>query len=178
MFTRARFSLMLLFVAVAMTFLFWWPLYGGAGFIGGDLYPYFFPQKAFLADQLKGGEFPIWNDLSGFGYPVLGESQTGAAYPFHVLFYRLFDLNTAYNIEHLLHVWLVSSTCLPRMGHSHGSLASGGTLVRRIISANPMVAVCHWSEFRDRHAVARWTLSSGIYHTIARRDLWMFAAMD
>ena len=103
MFTRARFSLMLLFVAVAMTFLFWWPLYGGAGFIGGDLYPYFFPQKAFLSDALKAGEFPIWNDLSGFGYPVLGESQTGAAYPFHVLFYRLFDLNTAYNIEHLLH---------------------------------------------------------------------------
>ena len=103
MITRGRFSLMMLFVAVAMTFLFWWPLYGGAGFIGGDLYPYFFPQKAFLADALKAGEYPIWNDLSGFGYPVLGESQTGAAYPFHLLFYRLFDLNTAYNIEHLLH---------------------------------------------------------------------------
>ena len=94
---------MLLFVAVAMTFLFWWPLYGGAGFIGGDLYPYFFPQKAFLADRLRAGEYPLWNDLSGFGYPVLGESQTGAAYPFHLLFYWFFDLNTAYNIEHLLH---------------------------------------------------------------------------
>ena len=103
MLNLTRHSLMLLFVAVAMTFLFWWPLYGGAGFIGGDLYPYFFPQKAFLADALKGGQFPLWNDLSGFGYPVLGESQTGAAYPFHLLFYWLFNLNTAYNIEHLLH---------------------------------------------------------------------------
>ena len=90
-------------IAVAMTALFWWPLYCGAGFIGGDLYPYFFPQKAFYADALKAGHFPLWNDLSGFGYPVLGESQTGAAYPFHFVFYYLFDLNTAYNIEHLLH---------------------------------------------------------------------------
>ncbi len=103
MLTQPRNSLRLLFVAVAMTFLFWWPLYGGAGFIGGDLYPYFFPQKAFLADALKGGNYPLWNDLSGFGYPVLGESQTGAAYPFHLLFYWFFNLNTAYNAEHLLH---------------------------------------------------------------------------
>lgn len=90
-------------VAVAMTILFWWPLYQGAGFIGGDLYPYFFPQKAFYADSLKAGVFPLWNDLSGFGYPILGESQTGAAYPFHFVFYSLFDLNTAYNLEHLAH---------------------------------------------------------------------------
>src|ERR1700749_2351431 len=95
--------LMLMSVAFALTVLFWWPLYRGAGFIGGDLYPYFFPQKAYYADCLKAGVFPLWNDLAGFGYPVLGESQTGAAYPLHLAFYRHFDLNTAYNIEHLLH---------------------------------------------------------------------------
>lgn len=95
--------LLLLAVAVSLTFLFWWPLYFGAGFIGGDLYPYFFPQKAFYADCLKHGLFPLWNDLSGFGYPILGESQTGAAYPFHFVLYYCFDLNTAYNLEHLLH---------------------------------------------------------------------------
>lgn len=90
-------------VAVAITFLFWWPLYGGAGFIGGDLYPYFFPQKSFYTDCLKQGRFPLWNDLAGFGYPIMGESQTGAAYPFHLVTYLCFDLNTAYNTEHLLH---------------------------------------------------------------------------
>ncbi len=103
MFSRTCRSLVPVAVALAMTILFWWPLYCGAGFIGGDLYPYFFPQKAFYADCLKAGQFPLWNDLTGFGYPVLGESQTGAAYPFHFLFYLCFDLNTAYNIEHLLH---------------------------------------------------------------------------
>ena len=103
MINRARSSLGFVAIAIAMTVLFWWPLYRGAGFIGGDLYPYFFPQKAFYSDSLKAGVFPLWNDLSGFGYPILGESQTGAAYPFHYILYSLFDLNTAYNIEHLFH---------------------------------------------------------------------------
>lgn len=122
MFRHARNSLVLLAVALAMTVLFWWPLYQGAGFIGGDLYPYFFPQKAFYADNLKQGNFPLWNDLSGFGYPVLGESQTGAAYPFHLVLYLCFDLNTAYNIEHLLHyvicfvgTWLLAK----QLGSTH-----------------------------------------------------------
>lgn len=101
--TGLRNALIVVAVALAMTFVFWWPLYGGAGFIGGDLYPYFFPQKAFYTDCLKAGHFPLWNDLTGFGYPVLGESQTGAAYPFHLIFYSTLSLNTAYNAEHLLH---------------------------------------------------------------------------
>ena len=37
-------------VSILLTTLFWGPLWVGYGFIGGDLYPYFFPQKAFLAD--------------------------------------------------------------------------------------------------------------------------------
>ena len=92
-----------LLIAVVLTLLFWGPLWLGYGFVGGDLYPYFFPQKAFLADRLRAGEFPLWNNLTGFGYPVLGESQTGAAYPPHVVAYYLLDVNTAYNVEHLLH---------------------------------------------------------------------------
>jgi len=90
-------------ISVLLTLLFWSPLWCGYGFIGGDLYPYFFPQKAFLADRLHAGEFPLWNNLTGFGYPVLGESQTGAAYPPHLLAYYSLDVNTAYNVEHLLH---------------------------------------------------------------------------
>ena len=98
-----RLYLWVLFVSIALSLFFWWPLFVGHGFIGGDLYPYFFPQKVFYSDSLRAGVLPLWNDLTGFGYPVLGESQTGAAYPFHLVFYRLFSVNTAYNIEHLLH---------------------------------------------------------------------------
>lgn len=98
-----RAALVLVAVAVLLTVLFWSPLWWGYGFIGGDLYSYFFPQKAFLADRLQAGEFPLWNNLTGFGYPVLGESQTGAAYPPYLVAYYLLDVNTAYNAQHLLH---------------------------------------------------------------------------
>ena len=86
--------------------MFWGPLWYGYGFVGGDLYSYFFPQKAFLADRLHAGEFPLWNNLTGFGYPVLGESQTGAAYPPYLLAYYFLEPNTAYNLQHLLHYFL------------------------------------------------------------------------
>jgi hypothetical protein len=120
---------LMLTVSLLLTILFWGPIWSGYGFIGGDLYPYFFPQKAFLADRLHAGEFPLWNNLTGFGYPVLGESQTGAAYPLHLIAYDLLDVNTAYNVEHLLHyiicfggVWLFGQRL--RLGMAGSLLAA------------------------------------------------------
>ncbi|MCA9053844.1 MAG: hypothetical protein KDA75_08400, partial [Planctomycetaceae bacterium] len=46
-----------------LTALFWTKLWQGGGFIGGDTYTYFLPQKAFFADRLQAGEFPLWNSL-------------------------------------------------------------------------------------------------------------------
>ena len=89
--------------AIGLTWLFWWPLWQGGGLIGGDLYPYYFPQKSFLADRLQAGEIPLWNPLVGFGYPLLGESQTGALYPPNLVLYRFLDVNTAYNVSQILH---------------------------------------------------------------------------
>ncbi|MEW4488977.1 hypothetical protein AB1L42_12900 [Thalassoglobus sp. JC818] len=89
--------------AVGLTWVFWWPLWEGGGVIGGDLYPYYFPQKAVLADALAESSIPFWNPLVGFGYPILGESQTGALYPVYLVLYRLLDINSAYNFSQLLH---------------------------------------------------------------------------
>lgn len=100
---RPQRILITLAVAVFLTIVFWSGLWLGGGLIGGDLYPYFFPQKVFYAEQLAEGRIPLWNDRVGFGYPVLGESQTGALYPVNPLLYRLFDINTAYNVSQLAH---------------------------------------------------------------------------
>src|SRR5262249_11483993 len=86
------------FAAVALTVLFWSPLWLGGGLIGGDIYPYSLPQKAWLADSLKAGVIPLWNPLTGHGYPVLGESQTGALYPLHLVVYALCDVGTGWNV--------------------------------------------------------------------------------
>lgn len=90
-------------VAIGLTIVFWFPLYDGAGFVGGDIYAYYLPQKDVFAEQVKGGELPLWNPRTGYGYPTIAESQTGVLYPPTWMFYLPLDLNTAYTASHLLH---------------------------------------------------------------------------
>ncbi len=90
-------------LGVGLTGIFWFTLWQGGGFVGGDVYFYYFPQKTLYAEGLRSSELPLWNPRTGHGYPLVGESQTGVFYPFHLLFYRLLDVNTAYNAIHLLH---------------------------------------------------------------------------
>jgi hypothetical protein len=97
-------------LAIGLTYVFWPTLWQGGGLIGGDIYSYFFPQKQFLAEALRAGEFPLWNNRTGQGYPIVGESQTGLFYPFHIL-YGFLDLNTAYNSIQLMHYVLTFVTC-------------------------------------------------------------------
>lgn len=110
-----RETLLVIVLATASTIVFWKPLWTGGGLIGGDTYTYFFPQKQYFAERLQDGEFPLWNNRSGFGYPLIAESQTGAFYPPHLLIYPLLDVNDAYNAVQLLHyvlafvfVWLLA----------------------------------------------------------------------
>ena len=61
-------------VGLGLSLIFWWPLFTGGGLVGGDIYTYFFPQKAYLSEHLSAGELPLWNNRVGHGYPVVGES--------------------------------------------------------------------------------------------------------
>lgn len=99
----ARPLLMVVGAAFLLTVIFWDPLWQGGGLIGGDLYTYYFPQKTFYAACLQQGELPFWNNLAGNGYPLVAESQTGAFYPFHLLFYTLLGVNAAYNTVQIAH---------------------------------------------------------------------------
>lgn len=135
-----------------LTVLFWTKLWQGGGFIGGDTYTYFLPQKAFFADRLRSGEFPFWNYLVGHGYPILGESQTAALYPLNPLLYATLDLNTAYVASHLFHYVLAFVGCwllAERMGlNSWGALLAG------------LVYVYGW--FPPR-ACLEWAIIGGAY---------------
>lgn len=86
-----------------LTYWFFPILWLGGGLVGGDLYPYFMPQKVTYADALLNGELPLWNSLVGHGYPQLAESQTGVFYPPHLVAYRLLDVNSAYVLVQLGH---------------------------------------------------------------------------
>lgn len=90
-------------VSVGLTLVFWLPLYRGAGFVGGDVYSYYMPQKDLLAQHIKAGEFPMWHHRTGWGYPLIAESQTGLLYPITWACYRVLDVNAAYNCNHIVH---------------------------------------------------------------------------
>ncbi len=123
---------------MALALLFWWPLFGGAGFIGGDVYSYYLPQKVVYAEDLAAHRLPLWNNRAGHGYPIVGESQTGPFYPFNLFLYSLLPINLAYNVNHLLHyllafafTWLYArSLALSRWaaGLAHWSMCMAGFL--------------------------------------------------
>jgi hypothetical protein len=108
-------------LALGLTIVFWLPIWGGAGFVGGDIYSYFFPQKGIYADALRAGELPLWNDRAGFGYPLLAESQTGIFYPPNLVLYRWLDTHAAFHVSFLLHYFLAfvfGSAAVQRLGLS------------------------------------------------------------
>ncbi len=95
-------------LAVGLTVVFWSELWLGGGIMGGDLYAYYFPQKCYLVEHWRAGEFPLWNSLVGHGYPLVGEGQTAPFYPLHLLVYGgaaagAWSVNSAYNIVQVTH---------------------------------------------------------------------------
>ncbi len=115
-------------VGLALTGLFWEGFWRGEGLIGGDLYTYFFPQKVYYAEHLKAGEFPLWNNLVGNGYPLVAESQTGAFYPPNYAAYQFWNVNTAYNLLQLAHYIIAFAFCVG-LGRAFGFSALASALV-------------------------------------------------
>lgn len=81
----------------------WKGLVTGGGLVGGDTYPYFFPQKQAFASALAAGEWPLWNDRTSLGYPLHAESQAGVFYPSNQILYRVLSINSAYSASVVLH---------------------------------------------------------------------------
>lgn len=138
--------------AVGLTVLFWWPLWWGGGLVGGDVYPYSLPQKAFLSDSLHTGVIPLWNPLTGHGYPVLGESQTGALYPPHVAVYAVCDVGLGWNVILLGH-YIAAFLAMAWFARALG-LSLGGAVLAAVIY------VYGWFPVR---AFLDWAILGGVY---------------
>lgn len=151
--------LLVAMLGVGLTMWFWLDLWLGGGLIGGDIYTYFMPQKSFYADSLKQGLIPLWNPLVGHGYPVVAESQTGLFYPPNLLLYRLLDVNTAYNVNHLLH-YILAFLAMVAVARELGLSLSAGLLAS-------LVFVYSW--FPPRCCL-EWAIVTGAYLPVC---LWM-----
>lgn len=61
-----------------------------------------FPRRDLLSQSLKKGNIPVWTDLIGNGYPILGEGQTGIFYPPNLVLFGLLGPVGAYNLSVIL----------------------------------------------------------------------------
>ena len=83
-----------------------WPIgLGGRMLVGGDVTNFSIGLMAVLSRALKAGRLPLWNDLWGFGFPGLAESQMGVFYPPHLALYGLFSTEVAYTASLVLHTY-------------------------------------------------------------------------
>ncbi len=106
-----------------------WPIgLGGRMPVGGDATQFSMGLMAFLGDSLRAGRLPLWNDLWGFGFPGLAESQMGVYYPPHLL-YGALTTEAAYTTLLVIHtVWgaLGTAWAARRFGVSEGGAALAG----------------------------------------------------
>jgi len=92
-------------LALIAGLLIWlWPFgLGGSMPVGGDVTQFFLGLMSVLSDSLAERRLPVWNDLWGYGFPGIGESQMGVYYPPHLLLYGLLPLEWAYVASLVLH---------------------------------------------------------------------------
>ncbi|MEC9008310.1 MAG: hypothetical protein VX877_03560 [Planctomycetota bacterium] len=99
----------------------------GEGMVSlGDL-----PLFSFLGRAFESGRVPLWNELAGFGSPVLAEGQIGVLYPPHRLLFGLFDAPTAFVVSLVLHTVLAGSLtycCARGLGQSRAASLMAGLI--------------------------------------------------
>jgi hypothetical protein len=142
-------------VAVPAALLAWlWPIgIGGEMPVGGDVTQFFMGLMAVLGESLRAGRLPVWNDLWGYGFPGLAESQMGVFYPIHIVVYRLLAVETAYVVSLVVHtLW--------------GGLGAFWAARRlRISCAGSALAAFSWSAcgFYLIHLAHPWSYTTGCW---------------
>ncbi len=76
---------------------------GGRMPVGGDATQFSMGLMAFLKSAIEARRLPLWNDLWGFGFPGIAESQMGVFYPPHLLLYGILPTESAYLASLVLH---------------------------------------------------------------------------
>jgi hypothetical protein len=71
--------------------------------VGGDATQFSMGLMAFLKIAIEARRLPLWNDLWGFGFPGVAESQMGVFYPPHLILYGSLPTESAYLASLVLH---------------------------------------------------------------------------
>ncbi len=82
-YSRARPVLAALLLLLLTLFFFWKILFTNLILVGVDSFLYFYPYKAYVAETLRSGRFPLWNPYLFMGVPLFANMQTAVLYPLH-----------------------------------------------------------------------------------------------
>lgn len=100
----------MVFLVILIIFFFGWQLFwpinepkilATPDFDRSDLWHLNFALKDFLSKTLKKGEFPLWTDQIGRGFPVLAEGQIGTFHLYNLWAFRLLPSSLAFNLGFL-----------------------------------------------------------------------------
>lgn len=158
-----------------------WPIgLGGRMPVGGDVTQFSLGLMGFLHRSLRALRLPLWNDLWGYGFPGLAESQMGVYYPPHWLLYGLLPTEAAYTASLVLHTFwggLGASWAARRFGASRPAAALGGFVWAT--SGFFVVHITHqWGYTVGSWMPWAWGLAWGIVRgTGGRRDGLALAAV-
>jgi hypothetical protein len=134
--------------------------------VGGDVTQFSIGLMAFLARSIRAGRLPIWNDLWGYGFPGLAESQMGVYYPPHVFLYGLLPLEVAY------------TTCL--MGHTLWAGLGAFWAARKFGVSAPGAALAGFAwagcGFFVIHLPHQWGYTAGSWMPWAWGLAWVLAS--
>jgi len=155
-------------LAVTAALLVWlWPIgIGGKMPIGGDVTNFFLGLMAVLGESLREGRLAVWNDLWGYGFPGLAESQMGVFYPPHLILYKFLGTETAY----------VASMVLHTLWGGLGAFWAGRKL--GISSLGSALAAFSWSAcgFFLIHLAHPWGYTTGCWMPWAWGLAWLILA--
>jgi hypothetical protein len=74
-------------ILTALTLFFFWKILLTNLILSGvDVFLYFYPYKAYVAEALRQGRLPLWNPHLFMGVPLAANSQVGLFYPLNWLF--------------------------------------------------------------------------------------------
>lgn len=129
-------------------FVILWTQFGWFGLmpVSGDATRFGLGLMSEQSRAMSTHRIPLWNNLWGFGFPALAESQLGVFYPPHIILYGLLSLEAAYSFDIALHaLWAGLGTWLitRRLGIS----AAGATLAGIVFTGSGFFLVHlphHW----------------------------------
>lgn len=91
-----------LFFLILVIIFFWEVIFLGKTFIFRDIARSYYPFKHFVAENIRSGILPLWNQYIACGYPFFASLNSEIFYPPSVLYYIL-PFQSGFNMFYLVH---------------------------------------------------------------------------